>query len=65
MVIDLHLSQETLADTVGVSRQSLNRALKALELKGVVSVGYGAVTVLDPKALKALARSQALPEGLG
>jgi CRP/FNR family transcriptional regulator, cyclic AMP receptor protein len=65
VVIDLRLSQETLADTVGVSRQSLNRALKALELKGVVSVGYGAVTVLDTKALEALARSQTLPEGLG
>jgi CRP/FNR family transcriptional regulator, cyclic AMP receptor protein len=64
VVIDLRLSQETLADTVGVSRQSLNRALKALEARGVVSVGYGAITVVDPVALEALARSQTLPEGL-
>eukprot|EP01030_Chromulinospumella_sphaerica_P007689 gene7689-7518_t len=37
VIIDLHLSQENLAEMVGVSRQSLNRALKALEAKGMVS----------------------------
>ena len=65
LVIDLRLSQETLANTVGVSRQTLNRALKGLEVQGVISVGYGTVTVLNPSALETLAREETLPEGLG
>jgi len=64
VVIDLRLSQEALANTVGVSRQALNRVLKTLEAQGIVSVGYGAVTVVDPVGLEALARSQTLPESL-
>lgn len=64
VAIDLRLSQETLADTVGVSRQTLNRALKRMETEGMISVGYGAVTVRDAAALEAVARSLSLPEGL-
>jgi CRP-like cAMP-binding protein len=62
VVIDLRLSQETLAETVGVSRQTLNRALKALEAKGMVSVAYSALTIQDAAALEALARSRTLPD---
>jgi CRP/FNR family transcriptional regulator, cyclic AMP receptor protein len=64
MIIDLHLSQEVLAETVGVSRQSLNRALKALEAKGMVSVGYSALTIRDAGALETLATSRMLPDAL-
>jgi CRP/FNR family cyclic AMP-dependent transcriptional regulator len=60
VTIDLHLSQESLAGMVAVSRQSLNRALKALEAKGMVSVGYSALTIRDIAALEALARSRML-----
>jgi CRP/FNR family transcriptional regulator, cyclic AMP receptor protein len=60
VTIDLHLSQESLAGTVAVSRQSLNRALKALEAKGMVSIGYSALTIRDVAALDALARSRML-----
>lgn len=63
--IGLHLSQEQLAETVGVSRQSLNRVLKDLEARGLIAVGYGAVTLRDPAALERLARSRTLPETLG
>jgi CRP/FNR family cyclic AMP-dependent transcriptional regulator len=65
VVIDLRLPQETLANTLGVSRQTLNRALKALEAEGLISVGYGAVTIIDASALEGMARSEALLEGTG
>jgi CRP/FNR family transcriptional regulator, cyclic AMP receptor protein len=64
VIIDLHLSQENLAEMVGVSRQSLNRALKALEAKGMVSVGYSALAIRDGAALETLARSRMLPDAL-
>jgi CRP/FNR family transcriptional regulator, cyclic AMP receptor protein len=64
VIIDLHLSQENLAEMVGVSRQSLNRALKVLEAKGMVSVGYSALTIRDGTALETLARSRMLPDAL-
>lgn len=61
IVIDLKLSQESLAEMVGVSRQTLNRLLKGLEADGVVALGYRALTVRNPEALEALARSRTLP----
>ncbi|MHB8528102.1 MAG: Crp/Fnr family transcriptional regulator [Caulobacteraceae bacterium] len=62
--INLRLSQQSLAETVGVSRQSLNCALKALQARGMVSVGYGALTIRDTAALESLARSRTLPDTL-
>ena len=62
--IGLHLSQESLAEAVGTSRQSLNRALKAMEQRGIVTVGYGEITIRDVARLDALARSKTLPETL-
>lgn len=62
--IALRLPQETLADTVGVSRQTLNKLLKAMERQGLVAVGYGAITIRDSAGLEALARSRTLPESL-
>jgi CRP/FNR family cyclic AMP-dependent transcriptional regulator len=64
VTIDLHLSQENLAEMVGVSRQSLNRALKALEARGMVSIGYSALTIRDRVALDMLAKSRMLPDAL-
>ncbi|MCI3132434.1 Crp/Fnr family transcriptional regulator [Phenylobacterium aquaticum] len=64
IVIDLKLSQESLAEMAGVSRQTLNRLLKALEADGVVALGYRALAVRDPAALEALARSRTLPAHL-
>ena len=62
--IDLHVSQESLAEMVGGSRQSVNRALNTLESNGILSVGYGSLTVHDPAALEVLARSRMLPDDL-
>lgn len=64
VMIDLKLSQESLAEMVGVSRQTLNRLLKGLETDGVVALGYRALTVKDSAALEALARSRTLPAHL-
>jgi CRP/FNR family cyclic AMP-dependent transcriptional regulator len=55
--IDLQLSQEALADMVGVSRQSLNKALGQLRREGLVAVRYAQITVRDAARLQAIARA--------
>jgi len=51
----LNLSQEELGNLVGLSRQTVNRVLKALEQQGLVSLEFGRVAILDEDALAALA----------
>lgn len=41
------IRQDELATMVGVSRQTLNRRLKALEREGVLSLAYAQIKVLD------------------
>ena len=57
LVIDLKLSQTDLANTLGVSRQTLNRQLKIFEAKGLISVGYATLTLRKPAALARLAHA--------
>ncbi|MES2413499.1 MAG: Crp/Fnr family transcriptional regulator [Pseudomonadota bacterium] len=47
----LVLSQEELGHLVGLSRQTVNRALKSMEQQGLVSLALGRVTMLDEQAL--------------
>lgn len=47
----IDISQEELGYLAGVSRQRVNRALRALEKAGIVKVAYGRITVLDRKRL--------------
>lgn len=42
----IRLGQEVLAHMLGVSRQSVNKALKALEARGVVRLHYGEIELL-------------------
>ncbi len=49
------LPQRTVAAMIGVQRPSLNKVLKDFERRGLLSVGYGAITVRDPKGLAKLA----------
>ena len=49
----LALSQEELGHLVGLSRQTVNRALKSMEQQGLVSLALGRVTMLDEQALTA------------
>lgn len=50
----LRLSQEDLSHMLGVSRQSINKLLKDWEARGIVSVQYGRITLLDHDALESL-----------
>jgi len=48
----LKLSQEKIAQQLGVSRQSVNRQLKIWEAEGLLVVRYSAVTILDLQKLR-------------
>jgi CRP-like cAMP-binding protein len=50
------LPQRTLAAMLGVQRPSLNKVLKDLEKKGLLTLGYGRIEINDTKGLEALAR---------
>ena len=47
----LEFSQEELGHLVGISRQTVNRALHSMEQQGMVSLALGRVTILDEQAL--------------
>lgn len=51
----IKLSQEMLAEMIGVTRKTVNQHLSALEKHGYITVGYGRVTINNISALKALA----------
>ncbi len=48
----LAISQEEVGYLAGVSRQRVNQALKLLEERGLLKVGYGGVQVLDLDGLR-------------
>jgi CRP-like cAMP-binding protein len=54
-VIDARLSQERLADMLGVSRQWATAVVRELVQDGLVEWRYGRVVVLDVQALRSLA----------
>jgi CRP/FNR family cyclic AMP-dependent transcriptional regulator len=47
----LVLSQEELGHLAGLSRQTVNRALKSMEQQGLVSLEFGRVAMLDEQGL--------------
>ncbi|QPF74781.1 Crp/Fnr family transcriptional regulator [Roseateles sp. DAIF2] len=50
----IRLPQEQLALMLGVSRQSVSKALQALAGRGLLALHYGEIELLDPAALRAL-----------
>jgi CRP-like cAMP-binding protein len=50
------VTQETLATMLGMSRQTVNQLLKALEVEGLVRLKYGRVEILDLKGLRRAAK---------
>ncbi len=50
-LLDMKLSQADLADSLGVSRQRVNLAIKALQDLGLIRVRYSTVTIVDRTAL--------------
>jgi CRP-like cAMP-binding protein len=59
LTLDFHLSQERLADMLGISRQWATKVVRELAQAGLVQWRYGRVTVLDVQALRALAAKTA------
>ena len=57
LVIQLRLSQESLAQLLGASRQQVNSALQGLRAMGLLRIGREQITILDAAALEAQARS--------
>jgi CRP/FNR family cyclic AMP-dependent transcriptional regulator len=53
--IDLKLSQDEFSAMLGVTRQSLNRELKALEAAGVISLAYSRIRLRDLDQLNQIA----------
>jgi CRP/FNR family transcriptional regulator, cyclic AMP receptor protein len=49
----LNLTQDELGQLVGLSRQTVNRVLRALEELGIVSLDFGKVAIVDDNALSA------------
>lgn len=54
--LTLRISQEDLASFLGVTRQAVNQQLQAWKAEGWVALGRGSVTVLDERALRAMAQ---------
>jgi CRP-like cAMP-binding protein len=52
---EVHLSQSSLADLLGASRQSVNEALAAFRKEGAIETGYRVITIADANALTAAA----------
>jgi CRP/FNR family transcriptional regulator, cyclic AMP receptor protein len=50
----IEISNEELGHLVGASRQSVNRALHALEKSGLIKIAYRVITVLDIEGLRGL-----------
>ncbi len=50
--IPLHLRQQDMAAMVGVTRESLNRALVTLESEGLITYGRMRITLLNPLGLQ-------------
>lgn len=50
--VKLKVTQQTLADRLGVTRESVNKALRTLEDDRMVDLGRGSVTVLDLDELR-------------
>ena len=56
----LHLTQEELGQLVGLSRQTVNRALKGLAEQGIVTLDLGRVEIQDDVALSRYLSQQGL-----
>lgn len=54
----IRASQDTMADCLGVSRQSINKCLKSWEKRGLIDIFYGSIVIKDETGLLAAARQQ-------
>jgi CRP-like cAMP-binding protein len=63
--VRLRLAQHDLAAVLRVSRQSVNKELLALASRGVVELKYNGLVILDPVALRGIARPPPVPQAAG
>jgi len=54
------LTQQALASLISTSRESTNRALRALARKGLIDMRHGRIVILKPQALERLVRGEEL-----
>ncbi|MND07699.1 hypothetical protein D3C83_298640 [compost metagenome] len=47
----MNLTQQAIADLLGVQRTSVTRVLRGLQRQGIIEIGYGHIAVRDPAAL--------------
>jgi CRP-like cAMP-binding protein len=57
------LTQQTIADLLGVPRTSVTRTLQGLQRQGIVDIGYGHIAVRDPAALAGCTKAPSRPLG--
>jgi CRP/FNR family cyclic AMP-dependent transcriptional regulator len=50
--VKIHVTQKELASLVGVSRESINKKLKGLSKRGVLTTGRNMITIKDPEFFK-------------
>jgi CRP/FNR family transcriptional regulator, cyclic AMP receptor protein len=51
-----NLTQDDLALATGLTRPTVNRVMKELTTRGIIAIGYGKITIRNPKALIDFAR---------
>ncbi len=56
--LDLRLSQESMAQLIGATRQRVNQVLKQWEQQGLIRQRYGQLLLLRPDALQTLAQER-------
>ena len=61
LTIDIKLSQENLGQMLGVSRESVNKGIRALESQGVIVQEHGFISIRDIASLEGLVRLRQEP----
>ena len=61
ITIDIKLSQENLGQMLGVSRESVNKGIRALESQGVIVHEHGFISIRDIASLEGLVRLRREP----
>ncbi|TGN40392.1 Crp/Fnr family transcriptional regulator [Marinobacter confluentis] len=51
--VSIRITREHMANMMGMTRQGVHKWIKAFEREGLLSLGYGSITLTDPAALQA------------
>ncbi len=50
--VTLSITQQELAELLGLTRATVNAALRSMEASGLIERGYGTITVNEPTAIR-------------